>query len=49
VTAVIWPVIAAVIAIALLAAIVLLWRRVRALWLRLGGRRDAAPTSERPG
>jgi Domain of unknown function (DUF4126) len=47
VTAVIWPVVAAVIAILLLLAIVLLWRRLRAVWLRIGGRRDAAPTGER--
>ena len=38
VTAVIWPVVAAVLAAALLLAIFLLWRRLRALWLRLSAR-----------
>lgn len=42
VTAVIWPVVAAVIAVVVLVAIFLLWRRLRALWLRLGGRAGAA-------
>ena len=35
VTAVLWPVVAAALAVALLVAIALLWRRLRALWLRL--------------
>jgi hypothetical protein len=47
VTAVIWPVVAAVIAIVLLVAILLLWRRLRALWLRLGRRDEPARTAER--
>jgi Domain of unknown function (DUF4126) len=38
VTAVIWPVVAAVIAVLLLLAIFLLWRRLRALWMRWQGR-----------
>jgi hypothetical protein len=39
VTAVIWPVVAGVIAVVLLVAIVLLWRKLRALWTRMGPRR----------
>jgi hypothetical protein len=36
VTAVVWPVVAAALALVLLVAIVLLWRRVRAWWRRVG-------------
>jgi hypothetical protein len=38
VTAVIWPIVAAVIAMLLLLAIALLWRRLRAVWTRWRGR-----------
>jgi hypothetical protein len=36
VTSVIWPVVAAVLSLLLLVGIFLLWRRLRAFWLRLG-------------
>lgn len=41
VTAVIWPVVAAVVAVVLLIAIVLLWRKLRALWVRARSRSGA--------
>jgi len=37
ITAVIWPIVAGVLAVVLLVAIVLLWRKARSLWIRLRG------------
>ena len=47
VTSVIWPVVAAVIAVVLFVAIFLLWRRIRALWTRRQPRAGRGSSSRR--
>ena len=45
VTAVFTPVLAAILAVVVLVAVFLLWRRIRALWTRLGDLLDGTPSS----